>query len=361
MATLARATQLYHDAGKIAARMAGSATLTEHIETAIRVARENKITVNNIHFDLFGTPNGNFEDGIFSEADYALLPVVGSEEGKTGNLPFDYCEFKNSAGVMEDRYFWRSVAEQHLVGAEYITKAKAIADREKTRNQYTDWEEADADRELKDTRADFGTFYSKLKLAVQAFHMMKEVGEKLADQVAVDYFQVPRLDKQGKQVKDAKGVVIYDLAESAQIIEVKNAADPRNPARKFFTLANFVRLNVELTLAGEGNYAAFITSNKRGEDEPELDETKHIKIENNKDFEDGMIAALHFINGIKAKSSSLKEAVKYISADDGRVQTLYALEDALAIFTGIPELKKRNDALGTGTDTPKEAAAKVAA
>lgn len=359
MATLARATQLYHDAGKFAARMAESTALTDHIERAIEVAKDNKITVNTIHFDLFGTPNGNYEDGIFKAEDYPLLPEVGSEEGKTGNKPFDYCEFKNSAGVMEDRYFWRSVAEQHPVGAALMAKANKIARREKEQNEYTDWETADAERELKDVRADFGTFYSKLKLAVQCHHMMRAVGEQLSDAVTVDYFQVPRLDAKGKQVKAADGKTpIYDLAESAQIIEVKNAADPRNPARKFFTIPNFCRLNVELTLAGEGNYAAFITSNKRGEqDDDDDDAEKHIKINSVKDFEDAMIAAVHFVNGIKKTSKGIKEVTQYIAADDGRVSTLFALDDALSIWTGIKELKDRADALNSGTKAPvKEAA-----
>lgn len=349
MATLKEALDLQLTAGKLATRMAASETLVEHVDDAIRVANENKITVNNIHFDLFGTPNEP-DAGIFKPEDYDNLPEVGSEEGKTGNKPFDYFEYKDSGGTNQKAYFWRHVALRFPVGAAIQAKLDAISNREKVANEYTNMEKAAVERIKRDLTADFNTFYSKLRLAVQCFHMMKKVAEELEGVVAVDYAQVPRIDpKTKKAVKDSDGAVVYDLdLSSPQIIEVKDATDPKNPARKFFTIANFVRLNVELTLAGEGNYAAFITSNKRGENDNENpDETKHIKINNEKDFEDGTLAVLQFINGAKKDKVLWRKLVAYYTKDapQDRLETLANARDAISLLMEVEGVKKELEAI----------------
>jgi hypothetical protein len=362
MTTLSHAKQLHTEAGKLAQLMATSAPLTASIDNAIQIARENKITVSNIHFDLFGDPVGGV-DGVFSalsEEQLNALPAVGSEEGKTGNLPYDKFEFKNAEGKAEKRAFWRMVAEQYPAGAHVQDKLEKLRVRQQVQNEYTELSDADAKKLKDDLNADFTALYSKLRIAVQCWFMMREVAEKLDGVVTVNYAQKPVIDPKTKRVTiGADKQPVYELDRtSPQIMEVTDATNPK--AGKFFTMANFVRLNVELTLAGEANYGAFITSNKRGDadaDSEDIEADEQVKIDSPLRFENGTIAFHHYLNAVKGNQPLFRGLIAYYtkSGCEDRVRTLVELTDMLALVAEHKDVKAIAEKLTVGAGGDKSA------
>lgn len=359
MITLTQARALTTSAGVLASKLATSEQLTGHIKVAIRVANENKISVSNIHFDLFGLPGGDGYAGLFSEDEALLLPEVGSEQGKTSDKPYDLFTYKDAEGrERKDVSWWRLVAEQHPIGVGYMDEFEALRVCEQVNNKYTAMSVAERKKIKGDLKADFNTFYSKLRLAVMCYHMMIDVATRLEGIVIVDYAMKPKLgdDKRAVKGEDGKAIMIVDR-DSPQVIEVTDATNPKTG--KFFTMANFVRLNVELTLAGEKNYGAFITSNKRGEGEEEETEDEGIKITNPKAFEDGTIAYVHYLNAGKKDPALFRSLVAYYSASgsDDRIKTLVNLMDLLPLLTEHADVKPRIDALTMSTKMPEKKAA----
>lgn len=359
MITLTKATALRTQAGVLASRLATSERLTGHINQAIKVANENKISVSNIHFDLFGLPEADGFDGIFSSDEATALPEVGSEQGKVGdNTPFDLYDYKDAEGRERKKVsFWRNVAEQHPIGVRILDELEAIRMWDKKPSRYTDMSEGERGKAKNDLKGDFNTFYSKLRLAVQCLHMMIDVGQRLDGIVIVDYALKPKIgdDKRAIKGADGKPVMVVDR-DSPQIIEVTDATNPK--VGKYFTMANFVRLNVELTLAGEKNYGAFITSNKRGEgeDEPES-EDEGIKVTNPKAFEDATIAIEHYINAGKKNTALFRDLVSYYTGSGSmdRIKTLANMVDLLTMLTEHKDVKARIDAITfDGVDTTEE-------
>lgn len=359
MITLTQARALTTSAGVLASKLATSAQLTGHIKAAIKVANENKISVSNIHFDLFGKPGGDPIAGLFSEDEALLLPEVGSEQGKTSDKPYDLFTYKDAEGrERKDVSWWRLVAEQHPIGAGYMDEFEALRVCEQVNNKYTSMSVAERKKIKADLKADFNTFYSKLRLAVMCYHMMIDVSERLDGIVIVDYAMKPKLGDDKRAIKggDGKVIMIVDR-DSPQVIEVTDATNPKTG--KFFTMANFVRLNVELTLAGEKNYGAFITSNKRGDGDEEETEDEGIKVTTPKQFEDATIAIEHYINAGKKDTALFRGLVSYYTASnaDDRIKTLANMVDLLAMLTEHKDVKAKLDAITfDGTVADKKAA-----
>lgn len=345
-----QAKLISNQAAGVAALMAASESLTAAFVEGVRLAKDNKISVQNIHFELFGNPFGE-PDGVFDAEEFAKLPVVGSKEGETGNLLFDQFEYTDSAGKTQRGSFWRYVAEAHPVGNGYKTVIDAINIRKERQNEYTGLSDADAKKLKKDVSADFTAFFGKLRIAVEAYAMMNEIADKFKDVVVVRYAQLPVIDPKTKKQVIVNKEPQFKLDDtSPQIIEIEDATNAK--VSTYFTMANFARLNPDKALAGNADYGALITSNGRASDDDENpDEEKHIAIKTDKDFEDGSIAMLQYLNGAKKNAAMWRKLVTYYSKDapQDRVETLAAVIDALNVLAAIPDVKKQIDAIDMAT------------
>lgn len=352
--TSTRAKELERSADALATKLATSEDLTKSFWHAINTEFASKLTTAEVHFSLFDM----FDDA----QEIADWPLVGSIEGYTDKRPFDLFKYKDSEGKEQPGSYWRMVATHHPVGIELHKMIQKIVDSDKdgVKNEFTKLSPGDRKREKEDWSGKFTTFFGKLKMGVQLYHKMEDARARLPT-ITVDYDRNPVVDeKTGKVViEDGEPVTEINM-KSPRIICVTDKVGKGN---RFFTIPNFLRLDVDRALAAGGKYEDFITSNGReAEDESDEIVENPVKIVHPVDFENVTVQTLHYLNAIKNSVPAHKGLLAFYQAagSDDRLQTLFNLYEVLSILTENPDLKKRAEALGIGTQTPEQAAAAVA-
>lgn len=324
--------EIERKADALATKLEGSDELTKEFEIAIETDFRNKLTTSAVHFSLFE---------MFEPEEIALWPRFGAIEGYTGNDPYDVFTYRNLDGKEETTSFWRLTAKRHKIDLAYQKQLKMIEDAGKgVKNKYDNdhMSEGERGREKEDIGGKRTTFYGKLKLAVELYFAMIEANDKLGKVLTVDYATVPVMENGAVKMEKGEPVIELDR-KSPRIIKVK---DKIRDTSKYFTIPNFLRLDANIALAKGGTYGDFITSNKREQPEDEQpDETKHITIGGPKDVEDGTIAFVHYMNGVKSKPTLMSDLVKYYTATDGsdRRDTLFRMVDLVSMLTENQKIK----------------------
>lgn len=314
--------------------------LNKSINTAIEVSRKNKDSTHNVMLALFDMMEID-RDTLECEA-MDSWPVPGSKKKDVGdNAAFDLYEYKDpSSGTVKKDSFYANVGRNHPIGEGILAQKKDVEGQ----LEGGKISEGDAQRKKGDIDGDYTTFIGKLRMGVGCYFHMKAMRTAFPKAIEVEFSKTM-----------VKGKETWDLS-SPKLICVSNKV--KKGIAKYYTVVNFLRLDIEKALAAGGAYEDVITSNKREQDEA-VDETKHIKVESNKDFEDSTIAALNWINHKFKDTKGQKDLIAHYrgAGSDDRLMTLFALQDTLTKLTGLKDLSDRNDALVAGTVEPDRKAA----
>lgn len=312
-------------AASVAALLAGDKSLNAAFNSAIEHMNENKKSVNSIHFSLLNLMEAD-PDTLECEAMDAW-PVPGSKKKDVGdNEPFDRYEYKNTEGNTVKASFYGNVAKDHPIGA-------AILKRKEDVNNDAGLSDGDKRRKKSDIDAEFTAFQGKLRMAVAAYFHIKAMRKAFPKVVNVGYAMT------GKDVDNMK----IDLS-SPNIIRITSRV--KDGVARYFTIPNFLRLDIEKATAAGGSYEDIITSNKRAQDDENPDEEKHVTIKTNRDFEDATIATLNYLNFKFKDTVNTKDILAFYkgAGSDARLRTLFDLAEVLTKITGIKELRDRYDA-----------------
>lgn len=335
-------------AAALAEQLGSSEGVTDAFNKAIQAAKENKLSVNEVHFTILELMDCDPETFVCEAMDN--WPVPGSKKKDVGdNVPFDRYEYKDSNGNTKKDSFYANVARNHPIGAA-ILQQKMVIDKGyagELKNKYTGINEGDMRKAKRGVDDDFTTFQGKLRLGVAAYFHIKAVRAAFPKSVTVAYAMT------GKTTDDMK----IDMS-SPNIICVRNKV--KTDECRYFTIPNFLRLDIDKAKAEGGAYVDVITANKRGtEGDENPDEAKHVSVASNTDFEQATIATLGWINHKFKTTAGQKDLLSFYrgAGSDDRLMTLFALADTITKLTGNKDLSDRNDALVAGTEAPDRKAA----
>ncbi len=349
-------------AGQLAAKLGSNAELTAEFTNAIDTDFKNKLTTSAVHFSLVS---------MFDDEEIAKWPRWDSVEqsGEQSNVPFNKFKYKDLDGKEQETSWWRLCADQHPIDLAYKMELKAIEDAGKgvksgASAKYYEMGDGERERAASDIGTKRAKFYEKLRDSVKFWFAKEDVNNhpKLSAVIEVNYATVPVLKNGAPVVED--GEVLREIDKSSpRIVEVKDKV--RNQS-KYYTIANFLRFNIDLCLAKGGTYGDFITSNKRpGDSDGDSADTANagVKIDGVKVFEDYTIAGVHFLNGAKASLPMQKELIAYYTAAEGgdRRDTLFKLAEVLTFLTGDKRIKDKYEAEVAGTTAPAAEPKKEAA
>lgn len=329
-------------AKQLATTMGEDEGLNKSINTAIEVSRQNKDSTHNVMLALFDMMEVD-RDTLECEA-MDSWPVPGSKKKDVGdNGAFDLYDYKDpSSGAVKKDSFYANVGRNHPIGEGILSQKKDVDDQ----LEGGKISEGDAQRKKGDIDGDYTTFIGKLRMGVSCYFHMKAMRTAFPKSIEVEFSKTM-----------AKGKETWDLS-SPKLICVSNKV--KKGIAKYYTVVNFLRLDIEKALAAGGAYEDVITSNKREKDEEAgIDETKHVKITSNKDFEDATIAINAWINHAFKSTKDTKEIRAFYSGagSDDRLITLFGLEDDLSKLWGMKDLRDRYEALKMDTETPDRKAA----
>ncbi len=311
--------------------------LNEEFQRAITAKQEDRKSTAYVHFVI---------KDMFKPEEIAAWPVLDSKEWEHAvgsNEPFDRFKYKDD-GTEKEGSFFRMTAQYHPIGAALKAQIKMITDAVNgVKNEYTDMNEGLRKARKQEFEDDYTTFYSKFRLAVALFPAMARANAEV-DAVTVSYALVPRVGDDGKIVmSDGKPEMVY--ADATRIIKVTNKYQP--DVCRYFSIPNFLKLNVERALANGGKYDDYVTSNKREKDEGSATENKVPEIHNVGEFESFVYSMCNYFDDLKAnppKLGGVLQAFKGAGSDD-KVSALFAMQEYLTLITEVPEIKKRGDQL----------------
>lgn len=338
---------LEKQAATLAAKLGEDETLTGAFKNAILHANENKKSVNSIHFSLLNLMEADPDTLECEEMD--SWPVPGSMKKDVGdNVAFDRYEYKDSNGNTKKDSFYANVARNHPIG-QAILQEKMVIEKGYSgdlKNKFTGITEGDMKRAKRTVDDNFTVFQGKLRLAVAAYFHIKAMRKAFAKVVTVKYAMT------GKSEDDMK----VDMS-SPNIICIRNKLKAEEC--RYFTIPNFLKLDIDKAIAAGGAYVDVITANKRQQDDENPDEDKHISIEKVGDFEDATIAFRAFINSKWKTTAGQKELANHYrgAGSDDRLITLFEMEEVLTKLTGLKDLRDRYEALQSSTEAPKKEAA----
>lgn len=332
----------------LADKLATNSDLTAEIELAVKINDDNKKSTFGLHLTL---------TDMFTAEELAALPEVGSMAGQTDN--FDQYRYTDTNGAKRNGSFWRKMAQDHPVGAAYMRQIEAIVDASKVNNAFTGMNDGQRKREKKELEGKFNTFLTKMKDAFSLFSAIKVANELPG--VVVDYAMEPELDDKGHIVftdeKKTDPSMIY--SNTTQPIRVGHKFKP--DVCKYYTVPNFLRLNVEKCSLNGGTYEAFITSNARDVEPPTGD---GIEVKTFIQFESAMAGMVNWIDQVKADTKMVKYLIAQFKGanSDARILTMFDLIEGLSVVSELPEIKTRYEQLVVdGADRKSAAAIKLAA
>lgn len=310
--------------------------LNQEFQRAIVAKQEDRKSTAYIHFVI---------KDMFKPEEIAAWPALDSKEWEhaaNSNEPYDRFKYKDN-GTEKEGSFFRLTAQYHPIGAALKAQIKLIVDAVNgVKNEYTDMNKGLREARKKELNDDYTTFYSKFRLAVALFPAMTRANAEI-DAVTVSYALVPRVDDTGKLVygTDKKPEMVY--ADATRIIKVTNKYQP--DVCEYFSIPNFLKLNVERALANGGKYEDYTTSNKRETEEPSGDKVPTIN--NVNEFESFVYSMCNYLEMLKSEPAKLGGVVQAFkgAGSDEKVGALFQLMEDMTIITMVSDIKKRGDQL----------------
>jgi hypothetical protein len=338
MATQLQKSTLEKLASETATLLQSIEGFDEQMERAIIVGEEHKKSVFDIHLSI--APMFTDDDGNIDPEKLDKYPRPGSIEKDSPNGLFDSFEYLDN-GNKKKASFWRMTAADHPIGKVNKQEAQAVSDGAagKLKNAYTGLNEGLAREKKGRFTSRFDAFVGKLRDAAKLYYCIHDANTRLAG-VVVEYLT--------EQERDDKGVLQWEgtgkdkkpklvLADTLQPILVR---DEHNASKsRPFSVANFLRLDVEKALLAGDGYENFITSNARGAQDPEGD---GIEIENIGQMESAFAGCVHLLNKLKSTTAGHKALIQHFKGA-GKVHelaTVYNLAELLTAITEDKALKK---------------------
>jgi hypothetical protein len=324
-------------AGALAERLAADEAVTKALRFAIIANKDNKTSVNRVHFAIMAMMEANpTEDG---ENEMDAWPVPGSKKKDVGdNEPFDKFEYKDqssSTGALKKDSFYAILTRDLPMGAAILKRKEAV-------DNDANLSDGDKDRKKADINDEMTTLQGKVRLAVAAYFHIKAMRKRFGKIVNVEYAMRDADPKTG----ESPGVDY----ETPRCILIENKA--KKGVAKYFSIPNFLRLDLDLAAAKGGTYADIVGANKRNNDDEQPDEDKHIKIATNRDFEDATIATLNYLNFKLKDTVNQKDLFAFFrgAGSDARLRTFFDLHEKMTVITEMPEFRKRYEADVVQTD-----------